>query len=81
MSWGPMGDLGKTIETEFVGFSFQSKFEKAAKGRFGSNWAWLVKEAKRLVIVSTPNQDNPLWWAITLILGWMFGGALNIYSI
>jgi Fe-Mn family superoxide dismutase len=29
-------------------------------GQFGSGWAWLVVADKKLVIVSTPNQDNPL---------------------
>jgi Fe-Mn family superoxide dismutase len=28
--------------------------------RFGSGWAWLVKKDGKLVITSTPNQDNPL---------------------
>ena len=39
---------------------FKTKFEEAAKTRFGSGWAWLVFTAdKKLVISSTPNQDNP----------------------
>lgn len=29
--------------------------------RFGSGWAWLVvNDQKKLVIGSTPNQDNPI---------------------
>lgn len=41
--------------------AFKTKFNDAAKARFGSGWAWLVLNGdKKLVISSTPNQDNPL---------------------
>ncbi|GAA0535881.1 superoxide dismutase [Chitinophaga japonensis] len=41
--------------------TFQQKFSDAAKGVFGSGWAWLiVTPSKKLSVVSTPNQDNPL---------------------
>jgi Fe-Mn family superoxide dismutase len=33
----------------------------AGATRFGSGWAWLIVTAdKKLVVSSTPNQDNPL---------------------
>lgn len=39
----------------------KAAFEKAAKERFGSGWAWLSKGADgKLFISSTPNQDNPM---------------------
>lgn len=41
--------------------AFQQKFNDAAKGVFGSGWAWLiVTPEKKLSVISTPNQDNPL---------------------
>ena len=41
--------------------TFKTQFSDAAKNRFGSGWAWLlVNNDKKLVITSTPNQDNPL---------------------
>jgi Fe-Mn family superoxide dismutase len=41
--------------------AFQRRFAEAAIGRFGSGWAWLVKdEGGRLGVRSTSNADNPL---------------------
>ena len=40
--------------------AFKEQFTKAAVGRFGSGCAWLVVQNGKLVIGSTPNQDNPL---------------------
>jgi len=58
----PEGKLADAINSAFGSFDeFKTKFNAAATGRFGSGWAWLVKdEAGKLVISSTPNQDNPL---------------------
>ncbi|RKR06309.1 Fe-Mn family superoxide dismutase [Kushneria sinocarnis] len=40
--------------------AFAEKFEAAAKGRFGSGWAWLCVKNGELMITSTANQDSPL---------------------
>ena len=58
----PTGKLLGQIEKDFGSFdAFKAKFGDAAKTRFGSGWAWLVLDNdNKLVIGSTPNQDNPL---------------------
>jgi Fe-Mn family superoxide dismutase len=41
--------------------AMQDQFNRAAAGRFGSGWAWLIRRPDgQLAITSTPNQDNPL---------------------
>ena len=58
---GPEGDLLKAINDSFGSYdNFKEAFTKAAATRFGSGWAWLVKQGDSLVVSSTPNQDNPL---------------------
>lgn len=58
----PKGEVGKRITEAFGSFdNFKAEFKKAALGRFGSGWVWLVAgDQGRLAITSTPNQDNPL---------------------
>ncbi len=50
------------LEQAFVSVSdLKNQFNTAAAQRFGSGWAWLVlTPQKKLMIGSTPNQDNPL---------------------
>jgi superoxide dismutase, Fe-Mn family len=58
----PKGKLADDIKSTFGGFDqFKEKFSAAGVGRFGSGWAWLIKNASgKLEIVSTANQDSPL---------------------
>ena len=58
---GPTGKLGAAIEAEFGSFDqFKEKLSQAGMTRFGSGWAWLIEQDGKLIISSTPNQDNPL---------------------
>jgi superoxide dismutase, Fe-Mn family len=58
----PQGTLSAAITQSFGSFdAFKTQFTDAAKNRFGSGWVWLVLNSdKKLVVSSTPNQDNPL---------------------
>ncbi|MCX6182871.1 MAG: superoxide dismutase [Bacteroidetes bacterium] len=58
----PTGELAEAINAAFGSFdAFKTEFSNAAATRFGSGWAWLsVKADGKLVVSSTPNQDNPL---------------------
>ena len=58
----PSGDLADAINKDFGSFDkFKEEFNNAAATRFGSGWAWLVKQnGGKLMVTSTPNQDNPL---------------------
>ena len=57
----PKAELASAIDSAFGSFdSFKEEFNKAAATRFGSGWAWLQVSDGKLVVSSTPNQDNPL---------------------
>ena len=66
----PGGDLGSAMDGAFGSFdAFKAEFKKAAGGRFGSGWAWLVVNDGSLEVTSTPNQDTPISSGATPILG------------
>ncbi len=57
----PDGKLADAINGAFGSLDgLKEKFNAAATTRFGSGWAWLGSQGGKLVICSTPNQDNPL---------------------
>lgn len=46
---------------------FKEAFGKAAATRFGSGWAWFIKDTGgKYRIISTPNQDNPLMSVVSV---------------
>ncbi|NLG30985.1 MAG: superoxide dismutase [Acholeplasmataceae bacterium] len=66
----PKGELLAAINRDFGSFDeFKVKFENAAKGQFGSGWAWLIlnKEGK-LQVLGTGNQNTPLHLGRPLLL-------------
>lgn len=58
----PSAALTTAITRDFGSMdALKTKFNDAAKNRFGSGWAWvIVNKDNKLDVVSTPNQDNPL---------------------
>ncbi len=64
------GEVGAAITKAFGDYAaFKDKFGSAAKGHFGSGWAWLVcGKGGVLEVLSLPNQDSPLSVGKTPIL-------------
>jgi Fe-Mn family superoxide dismutase len=57
----PTGDLAAAINEAFGSIdTLKEKMSAAGATRFGSGWAWLLVSDGKLLISSTPNQDNPL---------------------
>ncbi len=67
----PSGELGASIDATFGSLdSFKEAFAKAGATRFGSGWAWLVRQADgSLAVTSTPNQDSPLMNGVAEVVG------------
>ena len=67
----PSGELGSAIDAAFGSFdSFKEAFAKAGATRFGSGWAWLIRQADgSLAVTSTPNQDSPLMNGVADLTG------------
>lgn len=66
----PSGDLAAAIDRDFGGLdAMKDKLHGAGMTRFGSGWAWLVKDGDRLEVMSTANQDSPISQGKTPLLG------------
>jgi len=67
----PSTELSEIMNTAFASFEdFKAKFTDVAATRFGSGWAWLIKNADgSLEIMSTANQDSPISENKQVLLG------------
>lgn len=66
----PVGNLAAAINGAFGTFdAFKEKFTAAATTRFGSGWAWIIKKAGKIEVVSTANQDSPVMEGAYPVLG------------
>ena len=67
----PSGALADAINSTFGSLAqFQQAVSAAGVGRFGSGWAWLVKNGSgSLEVLSTANQDSPIMAGQVPLLG------------
>ena len=67
----PEGELSSALDQTFGSFEgFKDAFSQSALTRFGSGWAWLIKQNDgTLAITSTPNQDSPWMQGVAEVCG------------
>jgi Fe-Mn family superoxide dismutase len=66
----PTGAIADAINGSFGSFDkLKEEFKKAAVGRFGSGWAWVIASGNKLSIESTANQDSPLMEGKHIVFG------------
>ncbi len=66
----PTGAIADAITSSFGGFdTLKDEVKKAAIGRFGSGWAWVIDNGGTLVVESTANQDSPLMTGKKVVFG------------
>ena len=67
----PRGIVGQLIKKQFGTIeAFKNQFETAAKGCFGSGWAWLSLDTNGELVVSiTANQDSPYSVGLNPLMG------------
>ncbi len=66
----PTGAVAGAIKSSFGSFlSLKEQLAKAAMGRFGSGWAWVIADGGKLVVESSANQDSPLMEGKKAIIG------------
>ncbi|MBC8037718.1 MAG: superoxide dismutase [Rhizobiales bacterium] len=64
------GALAKAIDSDLGGYDkMRTDFVQAGVTQFGSGWCWLAVKGGKLVIMKTPNGENPLMHGASPILG------------
>ena len=62
--------LAKAVDADLGGFDkMRADFVQAGLTQFGSGWAWIAVKGGKLVIMKTPNGENPLMHGASPILG------------
>jgi Fe-Mn family superoxide dismutase len=65
----PTGPIAAQITADFGDFeAFKKTFNETTAKQFGSGWGWLVFQAGKLKVITTPNQDSPLTQGLYPIL-------------
>ena len=66
----PTGAIADAINGSFGSFDkLKEELKKAATGRFGSGWAWVIESGGKLTVESTANQDSPLMEGKKIVFG------------
>jgi Fe-Mn family superoxide dismutase len=64
------GELQKKITEDLGSYDkMKDEFVQAGVGQFGSGWAWLAVKDGKIVVMKTPNGENPLVHGALPILG------------
>ena len=64
------GALAKAIDSDLGGLDkMRADFVQAGLTQFGSGWCWIAVKGGKLVIMKTPNGENPLMHGAKPILG------------
>jgi Fe-Mn family superoxide dismutase len=66
----PVGNVAQAIKGSFGSLDgLKEKLNAAGVGRFGSGWAWLIRNGDKLDILSTANQDSPVMEGKHVVMG------------
>jgi Fe-Mn family superoxide dismutase len=65
----PSGAIAAKIASDFGSHAkFLEELKNSGATQFGSGWAWLVLDGKKLRVVKTPNAGNPMTLGMTPLL-------------